>query len=319
MTTMMDQDQNKNRDKELIVTLALSLLFMWSGFFLTYKPDPLNLAVNFENKKSEAQEILEARSQAERKFFGDLNLEARAYIVYDPTTEEIISSHNDRQVLPLASLTKVMTILTASEQLNPKAKIVVKQPSNQNYGNLRQDEIWQMANLAALTLVSSSNEGATALAEAATSSESLVLAMNQKVEELGLKPLHFNNPTGLDEGPIPGGQGSALAMAKLFTYILKYKPNLLSVTKEQSITEKSVDGFNHTVLNTNTIINELPGLIASKTGYTDLAGGNLAIASNIGLNRPLIFVVLGSSKDGRFSDTKKLTSAAINYYAHLNK
>lgn len=315
----MDQDQNKNRDKELIVTLALSLLFMWSGFFLTYKPDPLNLAVNFENKKSEAQEILEARSQAERKFFGDLNLEARAYIVYDPTTEEIISSHNDRQVLPLASLTKVMTILTASEQLNPKAKIVVKQPSNQNYGNLRQDEIWQMANLAALTLVSSSNEGATALAEAATSSESLVLAMNQKVEELGLKPLHFNNPTGLDEGPIPGGQGSALAMAKLFTYILKYKPNLLSVTKEQSITEKSVDGFNHTVLNTNTIINELPGLIASKTGYTDLAGGNLAIASNIGLNRPLIFVVLGSSKDGRFSDTKKLTSAAINYYAHLNK
>ena len=177
-----------------------------------------------------------------------------------------------------------------------------------------------MANLAALTLVSSSNEGAEALAEAAaTSSAALVEIMNQKAKSLNLNSFHFINPTGLDENYLPGGVGTALDVAKLFSYVLKNKPELLSATKESSVSEQDSSGLTHNVLNTNTAVNEIPGLFAGKTGYTDLAGGNLAVAANIGLHRPLIFVVLGSSKEGRFSDTKKLTEATFKYYAQINK
>jgi D-alanyl-D-alanine carboxypeptidase len=52
-------------------------------------------------------------------------------------------------------------------------------------------------------------------------------------------------------------------------------------------------------------------LIASKTGYTDLAGGNLAVAFDAGVNRPIVIAVLGSSREERFSDVEKLASAVL--------
>lgn len=310
----------KTRDHEVIVILIISLLFMWGGFFLAYNPNPLNLETKAE-KETEKIALEQARiAEAKQTFFGNLNLEAAAYIVYNPETGEIVASHNEKKILPLASLTKIMTVLAVSDELGPESNVTVKSSSSAMMGGLVPGERWQMANLAALTLVSSSNEGAAALAEAATTSPELLVAlMNQKANALNLNSLQFTNPTGLDENGRACGEGSALDVAKLFSYILKTKPELLSATKEPVLTEANAEGFNHTVLNTNTALGEIPGLFASKTGYTDIAGGNLAVAANIGLKRPLIFVVLGSSKEGRFSDTKKLTEATLNYYASINK
>jgi D-alanyl-D-alanine carboxypeptidase len=140
--------------------------------------------------------------------------------------------------------------------------------------------------------------------------------MNSQSQTLGLD-LSFVNPTGLDEEQTPGGRGSALSVTKLFSYIIKNKPELLSKTNDRKVTETSLDNLDHTVLNTNRIIDEIPGLVASKTGSTSLAGGNLAIVANIGLNRPVAIVVLGSTEDGRFTDTKKLVAATINYYSNI--
>ena len=55
----------------------------------------------------------------------------------------------------------------------------------------------------------------------------------------------------------------------------------------------------------------VPGLLASKTGYTDLANGNLVIAFNVGPMHPVIVAVLGSSQEGRFTDVEKLVNASI--------
>ncbi|MDQ5957741.1 MAG: hypothetical protein QG665_65, partial [Patescibacteria group bacterium] len=54
---------------------------------------------------------------------------------------------------------------------------------------------------------------------------------------------------------------------------------------------------------------------ASKTGYTDSAGGNLVVALDAGLAQPVIVVVLGSSKDGRFTDVLALAKATVTYYS----
>ena len=71
----------------------------------------------------------------------------------------------------------------------------------------------------------------------------------------------------------------------------------------------SDSGNYHDAQNTNDALYLIPNLLASKTGYTDLAGGNLTIAYDAGFNRPIIVTVLGSTQQERFSDVVRLVEA----------
>jgi len=73
------------------------------------------------------------------------------------------------------------------------------------------------------------------------------------------------------------------------------------------------DGVEHTANNTNKALGEIPGLIAGKTGFTDLADGNLAIMFDAGVGHPVAVVVLHSSKDGRFEDVKRLVQFSLDH------
>jgi len=310
-------------DNGIIMSLILSLLLIWGGFYLSY---PNIFELQKMARQVAEQKIAKQKESRQALAFGHLNLEAKAFAVYDIEAGELIAGEKEKQVLPLASITKVMTALVASETIETKSAIAINQTTSENNGGLLQDEKWSLANLTALTLIGSSNAGATALAgqALAETGQSLpgqgnfVKLMNEKSLALGLKDLRFTNPTGLDDKMTPGGLGSALSVAKLFSYIIKNKPELLEATREPALKEKSLDNLNHLVINTNEIVNEIPGLLASKTGSTALAGGNLAIATNLGLRRPVAIVVLGSSQAGRFTDTKKLVEATLNYYSNPN-
>ena len=61
--------------------------------------------------------------------------------------------------------------------------------------------------------------------------------------------------------------------------------------------------------NTNKVVDAIGTVLASKTGYTTLAGGNLVVAFDAGVDRPIIVVVLGSTHQGRFYDVLKLVEA----------
>jgi D-alanyl-D-alanine carboxypeptidase (penicillin-binding protein 5/6) len=138
-----------------------------------------------------------------------------------------------------------------------------------------------------------------------------VEAMNIRAGELGLRETYFLNPTGLDISETEAGAfGSARDMAFLMDYILKNQPGILERTKEEAFTLHNVAGVGHEAENTNVVISEIAGLIGSKTGYTTLSGGNLAIAYDASLNRPIVVVVLGSTINGRFSDVLKLVEAS---------
>ena len=69
----------------------------------------------------------------------------------------------------------------------------------------------------------------------------------------------------------------------------------------------------HVAVNTDLDIGKIPGLLASKTGFTALAGGNLVVAFDASIGRPIIVVVLGSTEDGRFTDVAQLTSSSLAY------
>lgn len=105
-------------------------------------------------------------------------------------------------------------------------------------------------------------------------------------------------------------------MAFLMEYIVLNEPDILTFTREDRTRVYSDTGQYHDAENTNYYVDKIPGLIGSKTGYTDLAGGNLVIAFNAGLNRPVVAVVLGSTLQERFTDIAKLVAETEKYVAN---
>lgn len=242
--------------------------------------------------------------------FKDINLEAQAAYVFDMRTGKTLFSKNEEAQLPLASLTKVMTALIASEM--PDDTVVA-------FGK---DEKWNLKELLDYTLMVSSNNGASAIAGASgawlgvnqkeVGADVFVQKMNDEARALALSQTFFLNPNGLDvNDTLSGAYGSAKDMVNLFTYILRWKPALLEATTYESLQLQSESGVLHTARNTNILARTIPGLLASKTGYTDLAGGNLVIAFDVGPMHPVIIAVLGSSQDGRFTDVEKLIAASV--------
>jgi D-alanyl-D-alanine carboxypeptidase len=67
--------------------------------------------------------------------------------------------------------------------------------------------------------------------------------------------------------------------------------------------------------NTNQGVVQVPGALLSKTGFTDLAGGNLVVVFDAGMAHPVAVVVLGSTVEGRFTDVKRLMDATLAHFA----
>lgn len=259
--------------------------------------------------------------------FPTVLLTARSAYVYDARTKDVLFAKNENERLSLASLTKLMAAVVASD-ISPAYGIVTVTSNAlrvEGDSGLMADERWKLDDLLDFSLMSSSNDGirAVALSLGALSNinadaemivDDFVRKMNIKALELDLRNTYFWNETGLDESEVKGGgYGTARDMARLLEYILETRPELLEVTREKEAVITSIDNFKHVAKNTNQIASDTPGLIGSKTGYTDTAGGNLAFVFDPELGRPIIVSVLGSSASGRFEDAKKLIDATLQY------
>lgn len=267
--------------------------------------------------------------------FDEINLEAKAAIVFDALENKIIYSLNSEEQLPLASLTKIMTAVIAREILPDYTTITIDSDSIKKEGDsgLRVGEKWRVRDLLDFTLLVSSNDGAASLAAAAAAvstgvgqnteglvnevvvkEKDFVSQMNEKARSLGLVQTYFMNETGLDlQTQVSGSYGSARDVANLLVYAVEKYPDLFEATRQLVFKVSSLDGKNREAKNTNEAVLKIPGLIASKTGFTDLAGGNLAVLMDAGLGHPIAIVVLGSSEQGRFVDVEKLASTTISF------
>lgn len=300
------------------LTLLAVLLFLLLGGVITptitaffqNEADAIPAAVPVpQEDRNEFREV--GQSQSSGIPFSNINLQAQAVYVWDVQNQRVLYKKNEQEVLPLASVTKLMTALVAHELLEERAKVAIGNEAVAQYGNsgLSEGEVFNRLSLTDLTLMSSSNDGAYALAAAAgntlgtNGATAFVHAMNIRAEELGLHHTSFKNPTGLDTSETESGAvGSAKDMAFLMEHIVQHEPDILTFTKTDQARVYSEDGTYHDTENTNYYINQIPGLIGSKTGYTDLAGGNLVVAFDAGLNRPIVITVLGSTRHERFTD-----------------
>lgn len=259
--------------------------------------------------------------------FKEISLEAHAVYVYDLANHRVLFAQNEEEKLPLASITKLMTALVARNMANAN-EIVTLTGSHltvEGDSGLRPGERWQLKDILNTMLLVSSNDAARAVAEFAgsrgqessdmgLSREKFIQEMNIQAQDLGLSHMEFFNESGLDlEGKTKnGGYGSAREVSILISELWKKYPEVLEITAQKEARIVSQDTISHHLINTNEITGHIPGLIASKTGYTDLAGGNLAVVFDIGINHPIIAVVLGSTYQGRFEDLKKLVTAVLN-------
>lgn len=259
--------------------------------------------------------------------FPKVNLKAKGAYVYDARTKTVLFAKNENQRLSLASLTKLMAAVVARDISPSYGTVTVTGDALKADGDsgLMADERWTLEDLLDFSLVSSSNDGirAVALSLGALSSvevdeveilNDFVRRMNVKALELDLKNTYFWNETGLDESEVKGGgYGTAKDVSILLEYIIESEPGLLEATREKETTVTSIDNLKHVAKNTNQIASDTPGLIGSKTGYTDTAGGNLAFVFDPELGRPIIITILGSTGAGRFEDAKELIAATLEY------
>lgn len=294
-------------NKEIIYILA-TILFLFSGLFVFY------FFFNWREKVDERNNLgsIVASIKPDKKNIGEIKIEAKAGLVVDLNSEEILFEKNSNKPLPLASLTKIMTAVVASEYLNPKDIVNIDENGNQN----------TFQELLDTMLVSSNNDSANTIAKAAGYKISNLLEtdpvgvfvkkMNQKGKDLGLKNTTFYNPTGLDlDLENAGATGSAYDFYKLLKYALEQNISSINKTRNDHV---YVNGSS--TRNTNSIVSDLPNIIASKTGLTDLAGGNLAVVIDPGLNKPFVLIALGSSESGRFNDIKKMSDAVLDFLSN---
>lgn len=320
----MLQNNREITEKKYYVILGaalLALLSIASTTIAAMRYDALADIAALRHPRDHAVDIPEA--------YRAVKLRAKAAYVEELATGRVLYRFNAETPLPLASLTKLMTALVAGELLDPSAIVTVTAADLTPGGDavLQAGTRWRFSVLRDLMLVASSNAAAHTLARSATvaagpvSADSaggrfFVARMNAAAQVLGLARTVYANPTGLDivnpTNTIPlaaGASGSAHDMAQLLSYLYEIHPDILAKTMLPAAGFSMLNGQMIRVKNTDTALGAIPDVVASKTGYTDLAGGNLAIILNIKPNDPFVIVVLGSSEKGRFSDAKTLVAA----------
>ncbi len=224
-------------------------------------------------------------------------IEAKSALAEDLLTGEVLFSKNSGEALPLASITKIITLLVVLDRVS------LDEEAGKHF--LARDFV-------SMAMAESSNDAVTALYEYVVQKNQIAEAsrkewfldlMRKKAERLGAADMKFYNIWGLDESPkLAGAYGSAEDLLKIAQISLGSPIWQLGMVHE--IVSK--EGIKHNFKFTNELGPELTPLLGSKTGYTDLAGGNLLVIVEYPIGRPLGIVVLGSTEKGRFEDMKKI-------------
>ena len=248
-----------------------------------------------------------------------LETSAKSSILVEYSTGTIISEENSNEALPMASMTKMMTLLLIMERIETgKVSLTDMVPISENAASMGGSQAYLEANtkmeldvLLKAVCIASANDAAVALAEyIAGSEDEFVRLMNEKVKELKLKNTVFKNVHGLDAD---GHVSSAYDMAMIARELLSHE----LILKYSSIYEdyiKHPNGVSTWIVNTNKLINFYEGLDGLKTGYTVKSGFCItATAKRNGMR--LISVVMGEESNKiRNQDTMELLNYGFSNY-----
>lgn len=237
-------------------------------------------------------------------------IDARAWLVENPSTGEVLASHAARERVSIASITKLMTVIVALEHLRLIDVIDVDARAaavGQESIDLSAGEAITVRDLVKGALIQSANDSADALALAtAPSFSAFADLMNAKAQQLGLTDSHFVRPDGLDA---TDQYSSARDVTRLAEAAMKIP--VIRATVDET-TDTIVGGR---ILHTwNDLLDVFPGVFGVKTGHTSAAGWS-QVAAVSGGGATVYVTILGSpSRSRRNSDLETLLAYGLNQY-----
>jgi serine-type D-Ala-D-Ala carboxypeptidase (penicillin-binding protein 5/6) len=242
---------------------------------------------------------------------GAPRVSARAFLIQDPATGEVLAQRASWARVPIASITKLMTVIVALEHTDLDDVVSVRSEAagvGESTINLRAGERITVRDLVEAALIQSANDAADALAEYVGhgSTARFVAMMNAKARELGLTRTRFTRPDGLDA---PGHLSSARDVTKLAEEAMRLRA-VRSIVRRRTDT---ISGGR--VLHTwNDLLGLFPGLIGVKTGHTGGAGWcQVAAVRRYGMT--LYATVLGSpTRNQRNADLAALLRWGLSRY-----
>jgi len=248
-----------------------------------------------------------------------LNLDSASAILIDASSGKILYEKNIDEKLPMASMTKIMSMLLIMENiengsLNYDDKVIISKNASGMGGSqvfLQEGEEYKVEDLLKCIAVSSANDAVVAMAEKISgSTEEFIRFMNNKTKELGLENTNFANPHGLDD---ENHYSSAYDMAILAKELLKY-PDILKYTSIYEDYLTKPDGSQVWLVNTNRLVRFYDGVDGLKTGYTTNAGYCLTATAKKNDLRLISVVMKSSSGDARSKDTATLLTYGFNSF-----
>ena len=222
---------------------------------------------------------------------------ARAAVLVEATSGEVVFAQNEKTRLPMASTTKIMTALVALEQLPLDTPVTVTPASVGVEGSsiyLTVGEVLTLEDLLYALLLESANDAAATIAVAVAGDiPSFAALMNEKATELGLVDTRFENPHGLDA---EGHYTTALELALITRAALENQDFCrIAATKRHIIPLRGDEGV-RVLLNHNRLLTSYEGCIGVKTGFTKKTGRCLVSAAERDGVR-LIAVTLNAPND----------------------
>nr|WP_245339006.1 D-alanyl-D-alanine carboxypeptidase family protein [Paenibacillus shirakamiensis] len=237
---------------------------------------------------------------------------ARATSLIDVTSGRLLYSVRGDEILPIASLTKIMTAIVAIEQGQMDEKVKVTKQSFAKEGSsiyLRLGEEMTLENMLYGLMLRSGNDAASAIAEhIGGSEEGFVYLMNLKAEALGLTHSHFANPHGLDAKT---HYSSANDLAKLTAYALRNPKFSKIVSTPMRTAPNPNDPWDYKWANKNKMLRLYEGADGVKTGFTKIA--RRCLVSSATRNQQQLAVVTINDGDD-WNDHAKLLDFGFKYY-----
>jgi D-alanyl-D-alanine carboxypeptidase len=229
---------------------------------------------------------------------GPPSVTARAYLVENAATGDVLAARSANARVPIASITKLMTVLVTLEHARLYDVVTVRPGAavvGESTIQVRTGERLTVRDLIRAALIQSANDAAYALALHVGDGDlqRFVDLMNAKAAELGLNDTHFVRPDGLDA---PGHVSSARDVTRL-AWIAMRNPFVRATVRERTAT---IAG-GRTLHTWNDLLSTFPHLLGVKTGHTNGAGWS-EVAAARGRGTTVYATILGSPSRGQRND-----------------
>ncbi len=249
-----------------------------------------------------------------------INVTAKSAILIDASSKRVMFEKEADKKLPIASVTKVMTLLLVFEAIdNGNLSFEESITASETAASMGGSQVfidagynYTVEDMIKSVIIASGNDAAVLLAERISGSEdAFVVKMNKRAKELGMNNTVFKNCTGLPEND---HLSTARDVAIMSAELLKHEDYFKWGTVWMDELKHEKDGRSTELVNTNKLIRSLNGCDGLKTGYTSDAGFCVTTTAKRGDMRLISVVLGGNTSKERFNEAAQLINFGFANY-----